>query len=80
MAEAFEFAGARLGHAAHALAGVDPRDGALAARIPQKWQPVLRLEYAPTLFRSIFLQLTGFHLAGKCSAVIQAIGVAVRNP
>src|SRR6202011_4739614 len=44
MAEAFQLAGARLGHAAHAFAGIDPGDGALA------------------------------------QAVIQAIGVAVRNP
>jgi hypothetical protein len=30
MAEAFQFAGARLGHAAHAFAGIEPGDGALA--------------------------------------------------
>ena len=29
--------------------------------------PVLRSEYARLLVRSIFLRLTGFHLAGKCS-------------
>jgi hypothetical protein len=67
MAEAFHLAGARLSHAAHAFAGIEPGDGALAARIPQKWQTVLRLEYAPTLFKSIFLRLTGFYLAGKSS-------------
>jgi len=37
MAEPFQLAGTRFGHAAHARAGIDPGDGALAARIPQKW-------------------------------------------
>ena len=78
MTEAFELAGPRLGDVEHAFTGIDPGDGALAARIPQKWPPVLQSEYAPTLFWSIFLRLTGFQLAGKCSAVMQAVGTTAR--
>src|SRR5882672_3792570 len=38
------------------------------ARIPQKWKPVLRPEYTQEFLPwSVFLRLTGFHLAGKCS-------------
>jgi hypothetical protein len=33
--EAFQLAGARLGHAAHAFAGVDPGDGAFAEAVIQ---------------------------------------------
>ena len=35
VAEAFQLAGARLGHAAHAFTGVDPGDGAFTKAVIQ---------------------------------------------